>query len=610
VLPVFGRLLFADLGSGRLHDRQLASSAVRRFLGGKGLGIALLDELTPPGEDPLNPGNPLCFLTGPLTGTPFPTSGRFTVATRSPLTGLWLDSHSGGHFAQSLRRAGFDGIVFTGRADVPVYLWVHDGKAELREASGLWGQGVDETVSRLREKTDAQAHVASIGPAGENLVRFASIAIDRDADPWRAGMAGRGGAGAVMGSKNLKAVAVKGSKPVPLADDAAMKALSKDLLERVMKNPQVHSLRVLGTAALVEPMNRTGILPCFNFHKGFLENAHALNGANLRYYTKRDAGCFNCPIVCGRVMAADGRDVKVEYEALALLGASCGVTDVADVARAIAFCNDMGMDVISAGGVVAFAMDAASRGLLEDAPEFGDAAGQLRLLEAIARREGIGNLLAEGSRKAAEAMGTEASELAVHAKGLELPGYDPRSSWGMALAYATADRGGCHQRAWTVMPEIDGAVERFSAEGTARIVKSLQDDRAAAYSLVVCDFLPMETEDALKGLKAACGVELDESGYLEAGERAWNLARLFNLKHAGPEGIRDTLPPRLLREPLPMPSQGKTAVSLTPWDLKLMLDDYYSLRGWDNRGKPGEATLKRLGLAEGLRESILEKEGK
>ena len=615
---MFGRLLFVDLASGGVAERFLSGEAASRFLGGKGLGIALLEELTPASCDPLDPGNPLCFLTGPLTGTPFPTSGRFTVATRSPLTGLWLDSHSGGHFAHTLRRAGFDGVVFTGRADVPVYLWIDEGKVELREAKGLWGLGVEETVGHLRDETDPKAHVASIGPAGENLVRFASIAIDRDSDPWRAGMAGRGGAGAVMGSKNLKAVAVKGTKPLLMADEAAMKVLVKDLMERVMKSPGVHSLRVLGTAALVEPMNRTGILPCFNFGRGYLDDAHALNGANLRYHARRDAGCFNCPIVCGRVMPVDGRDVKVEYEALALLGASCGVTDVVDVARAIAVCNDMGMDVISAGGVVAFAMDASAQGLLDVAPgnggalpSFGDAAGQVALLEKIARRQGIGNLLAEGSRKAAEAIGGEAPELAIHAKGMELPGYDPRSSWGMALAYATADRGGCHQRAWTVMPEIDGAVERFSAEGTARIVKALQDDRAAAYSLVVCDFLPMETEDALRGLKASVGIDLDEAGYLEVGERAWNQARLFNLRHAGPGGLVDTLPARVLREPLPMPPQGKTAVSLTPWDLELMLDDYYSLRGWDAQGNPRESTLKRLHLAKRPQGSILnEREGK
>ncbi|NLI96513.1 MAG: aldehyde ferredoxin oxidoreductase family protein [Synergistaceae bacterium] len=604
---MFGKLLFVDLESGKFQDRFLTREAVARFLGGKGLGIALLDELAPSGCDPLDPENPLCFLTGPLTGTPFPTSGRFTVATRSPLTGLWLDSHSGGHFAQSLRRTGYDGIVFSGRADVPVYLWLQDGKAELREAAGFWGHGVDETVSGIRKETDPRAHVASIGQAGENRVRFASIAVDRDADPWRAGMAGRGGAGAVMGSKNLKAVAVKGTKPIPLADESGMKVLVKDLLGRVMNNPGVHSLRVLGTAALVEPMNRTGILPCFNFRRGYLENAHALNGANLRYHAKRDAGCFNCPIVCGRVMAVDGRDVKVEYEALALLGASCGVIDVVDVARSIAVCNDAGMDVISAGGVVAFAMDAASRDLLEEVPEFGDAAGQVRLLEAIARREGIGDLLAEGAWRAAMQLGMEAEDLAVHAKGMELPGYDPRSSWGMALAYATADRGGCHQRAWTVMPEIDGAVERFSAEGTARIVKNLQDERAAAYSLVVCDFLPMETEDALKGLEAAEGLEMDERGYLEVGERIWNLARQYNLRQAGSGGLADTLPPRILKEPLPMPPQGKTAVSLTPWDLQGMLDEYYVLRGWDAGGHPTASTLERLGIAGSPGESILKK---
>lgn len=603
---MFGRLLFVDLSSGKARERLLSGGAVRRFLGGKGLGIALLEELSPGNVDSFDESNPLCFLTGPLTGTPFPTSGRFTVATRSPLTGLWLDSHSGGHFAHTLRRAGFDGIVFTGRADVPVYLWIDEGKAELREAGDLWGLGVEETVGRVREKTGAGAHVASIGPAGENLVRFASIAIDRDSDPWRAGMAGRGGAGAVMGSKNLKAVAVKGTGRVPMADEARMKALSRDLTARVMANPGVHSLRVLGTSALVEPMNRTGILPCYNFRRGYLEDAHALNGANLRYHARRDAACFNCPIVCGRVMPVDGRDVKVEYESLALLGSSCGITDVAEVARAVAVCNDMGMDVISAGGVAAFAMDASAQGLLDEVPAFGDAGGQLRLLDAIARRQGVGNLLAEGAASAAETIGGEASDLPVHVKGMELPGYDPRSSWGMALAYATADRGGCHQRAWTVMPEIDGAVERFTAEGTARIVKSLQDDRAAAYSLVVCDFLPMETADALDGLEASSGIELDERGYLEVGERTWNLARLFNLRHAGPEGIKDTLPPRLLRESLPMPPQGKTAVSLTHWDLEMMLGDYYSLRGWDQHGRPRESTLRRLGIAGGSGGSIFE----
>ena len=612
VVPImFGRLLLVDLSSGRLGEGTVSGPAVSRFIGGKGLGIALLDELTPRGTSPLDPENPLCFLAGPLTGTPFPTSGRFTVATRSPLTGLWLDSHAGGHFAHVLRKTGYDGIVFTGRADVPVYLWLDEERAELREARGLWGLGVDETVGRVRAETAPKAHVASIGPAGENRVRFASIAIDRDSDPWRAGMAGRGGAGAVMGSKNLKALAVNGTKPIPMADEGTMRSIARDLAGRAMKNPGVHSHRVLGTAALVDPMNRTGILPCFNFTRGYLDNAHALNGANLRYHTKRDVGCFNCPIVCGRVVDSDGHDTKVEYEALALLGASCGVTDVMDVARSIAVCNDMGMDVITAGGVVAFAMEAAARGLLETAPpeealpSFGDAAGQVKLLEAIARRQGVGDLLAEGSRAAAEKLGGEAFRLAVHAKGMELPGYDPRSSWGMALAYATSDRGGCHQRAWTVMPEIDGAVERFTAEGTARIVKTVQDERAAAYSLVVCDFLPMEVEDALRGLKAAAGIELDEAGYLEAGERAWNLARLFNRKHAGPGGTEDTLPPRILDEPLPMPPQGKMAVSLTPWDLKMMLDDYYSLRGWDSQGLPRESTLERLGLAGTSRGPVL-----
>jgi aldehyde:ferredoxin oxidoreductase len=593
---LFGKLLQIDLSNKKISEINVEDDVVRNFLGAKGLGAYLLYTMLKSQTDPLSPDNLLMFLNGPLTGTSFPTSGRTTVVTKSPLTGLFLDSHAGGFFGPELKKTGYDGIVLKGASEKPVYLWINDGKVEIRDATHLWGLPVSETVKKIREDTDEKAHVASIGPAGENLVKFASITIDKDSDPWRAGIAARGGPGAVMGSKKLKAIAVKGSGKVKVYDEEKFKELSSKLNKKVTDNTFVHTRRVLGTSYWIDPMNRMGILPTRNFQSGYIENGYGLIGSNMKYYSKRDVSCYNCTIMCGKVLNVNGNDVKVEYEDIALLGSNNGITDVLDVAKALVLCNELGLDALSTGGTVAFAMECAEKGILKDAPEFGDAEGQRKLINDIAYKNGIGDLLSEGTKRASEKLGQNSTDFAINVKGLELPGYSPRSSWGMALAYATSDRGGCHQRAWTVRLEVDGVLKRFSTEGIAQFVKDVQDERAAAFSLVVCDFLPLSIDDFMSGLKYGIWVDLDETEYIKVGERIWNLVRLFNIREAGISRKDDTLPGRMFKEPLPMPPNGKEKVSLPREAFDKMLTEYYFIRGWNENGIPVEEKLVALGL--------------
>ncbi len=593
---MFGKLLHIDLSTQTTREQVVPGDVVARYLGGKGLGIYLQDTLMPPGTGALEPANPLCFLTGPLTGTPFPTSGRFVVTTKSPLTGMYVDSHSGGHFAPAVRRAGYDGIVVTGKASKPVYLWLDDGKVEFRDATAVWGKTVDGAVEAVRAETAPDARVAVIGPAGENGVRFATITVDKDSDKERAGIAGRGGCGAVMGSKNLKALAVRGTGTIPLEDETSFRKETSIIIKDMLAQDQSHIRRTVGTASLVEPMSRTGILPTRNFQQGFYNPIYGLTSSNLRYHTKRDVACAGCPMVCGKVLQADGVDTKVEYESIALLGSNNEIGKMEDLTRAVKVCNQMGMDTISAGGVVAFAMECSEKGMANNLPSFGDAEGQVKLLEQIADREGPGDMLADGVREAAKRMGGGSEHFAIHTKGMELPGYEPRATWGMALAYSTADRGGCHQRAWTVLGELDGDLPRFSTDGMALTVKTTQDERAAAYSLVVCDFAPYDQQRMLACLKYGIGLEMTEEEYVKAGERIWNHIRLFNIREAGISRAEDTLPPRMLKDPLPMPPRGEQTAAMTPEILGSMLDEYYKLRGWDSNGIPTEDAAKRLGL--------------
>lgn len=597
-----GKILRVDLTERRISTEKLDAEIAKKFIGGKGLGAKILYDSLKLGTDPLSPENILIFASGPLTATLAPTSARWAVVTKSPLTNIFLDCQVGGYFGAAMKLAGFDCIIMEGKADSPVYLWVHDGNAEILNAGDLWGKGCFETENTLKKRLGESAHVASIGPAGENLVRYSCISVDK----YR--QAGRGGAGAVMGSKNLKAVAVRSaSYKIEYADPEGFREAAKKALKVIRENSFIPLRRKYGTPIWVAPVNKAALLPTRNFRTGVFEKAENISGETMRdKIVVKDGTCYNCIIQCWKYTHVESGKYKVdelagpEYESIALLGSDCGVGSIEAVAHASMLCDDLGLDTISTGNSIAFAMECYERGLLtaEDTDglelKFGNADAEIEMVKKIAYRKGLGNLLAEGVRRASKKIGDGSERFAMHVKGLEIPGYDPRGAFGMALAYATSDRGACHQRAWTVRAEIEGKLEpRFSTKGRARFVKETQDERAMCFSLVLCDFAPLEVKHFVELLNKATGFNFTVEDYLKTGERIWNLTRLFNVR----EGITrkdDTLPPRFMEEPLP---EGVTKGQVVTKEmLDEMLDEYYALRGWDKNGVPTEEKLKELGL--------------
>jgi len=459
-----------------------------------------------------------------------------------------------------------------------------------------------------KEHDDQRLRIASIGQAGEKLVKFAMLAVDSHEQKERGGQAGRGGAGAVMGSKNLKAICVKGTGSVTYHDKEAFKKAVQVSMKKVMASPALKRRREYGTTGLILPMSSFGILPTRNFSTSTFEDAEGISGEHMKEaIVTGNKGCFSCPLMCGKqsyVKEGKYKGTEVEgpeYELLALMGSNCGITNVEAIARGAYLVDDLGLDGISTGVAISFAMDCFQHGVLtkEDLfgmeGSFGNEELYMKLIHAISHREGIGDLLAEGTREASYRLGQGTSEYAMHVKGMEIPGYDPRGSHGMAIAYATSDRGACHQRAWTVFNEIlADPPTNHSIEGKAKLVKDIQDERAACFSLVLCDFVPIDVEDFVDLLNAATGFGYTKEEYLKIGERIWNLARMFNVR----EGITrkdDDLPERL-KTPLPEgASEGK---AITNGMLTTMLDEYYIARGWNEDGIPTMEKLRELDLQE------------
>jgi aldehyde:ferredoxin oxidoreductase len=595
------KILKVNLTENKTGTAKLNEEDAQRFIGGKGLGAKILYDSLKSGVDPLSPENLLIFASGPLTATLAPTSGRWAVVTKSPLTGIFLDSQVGGYFGAVMKLAGFDCLIIEGTAEIPVYLWVHDESAEVVDARDLWGKGCFETERVLKKRLGGRVRAASIGPAGENLVRYACITVDM----YR--QAGRGGAGAVMGSKNLKAVVVQGAGDgIEYADPEGFRKATKKALRAIQSNHFIPLRRRYGTPIWVAPVNEAALLPTRNFKTGVFEHADEISGETMRdKLVVKDGTCYNCSIQCWKYTRVKSGKYKVkelagpEYETIALMGSNCGVNSIEAIAHANMLCDDLGLDTISTGNVIAFAMECAEKGLLNERDmdglrlRFGDADAEIEMVKKIAYRVGLGKILAEGVRKASKKIGG-GSKFAMQVKGMEIPGYDPRGAFGMALAYATSDRGACHQRAWTVRAEIEGALTpRYSARGRAKFVKQTQDERAACFSLVLCDFAPLEASHFVELLNKATGFDFTVAEYLKTGERIWNLTRLFNVR----EGVTrkaDTLPARFMEEPLP-DGVAKGQV-VTKKLLDEMLDEYYALRGWNKNGVPTEEKLKELGL--------------
>ncbi|MHA1978968.1 MAG: aldehyde ferredoxin oxidoreductase family protein [Candidatus Hodarchaeales archaeon] len=592
-----GKYLDVDLTTNKIQEKKLDYQEVKKWIGGKGLGAKILYDSLKPGIDPLSPKNILLLMTGPLSGTSVQTSGRWTVVTKSPHTGIFVDSHVGGKFGHKLKRSGFDYIVLKGKAAEPVYLEVTSENIDLHSANEYWGKGNYDTESLLKKKHD-KSEVSSIGPAGENLVSFANIVTDRTH------IAGRGGTGAVMGSKNLKAVVVNGTEKIEAKDPSKFKQLTRIFRKKVRENPGVKHRHEIGTVMWVKMANEAGFLPTRNFQSGVFEDADQISGERMRdEFVVGHTACYGCSIACGKKTSYKsgkfaGLEVDgPEYETTALLGSSCGLNDLGAIAKANEICDDLGMDTITGGGTVAFAMEATEKGILKqneiDNLNFGNDEAVHSLLLRIANREGIGDLFANGSLAAAKKLGHKSTEYAIQVKGLELAGVEPRGSWGMALAYSTSDRGGCHQRCWTPGAELSGTLKRFSFEGVPQFVKSSQDERAICYSLVLCDFVPFDVPEMVEMLNTATGFEYTPENYLLTGERIWNLTRLFNVR----EGITtsdDVLPKRFSQEQAPFGDPKGLLISEKA--LEASKAEYYDLRGWDTNGVPTSEKVGKLGF--------------
>jgi aldehyde:ferredoxin oxidoreductase len=611
-----GRYLRIDLTRAIPEWVPLPEDVLRRFVGGVGLATWLMHRECPCGIDPLAPEAPLIFGLSPLVGTPLTTSAKFAVVAKSPLTNRLNDALSSSHFALAAKRAGCDAIVLTSACAAPSVLLIDDGRIDLRPADNLWGLAAQDATDQLRQRIGPRFHVAAIGPAGENLVRYATISHDNR-------HAGRGGLGAVMGSKRLKAVVVAGTQRAELADPAGVAAAARDLSQRSF-GPATAKYRELGTVANLLTFNRLAALPTRNFQQSTFEGAAALSGEELNA-ARRVAreSCAACTIGCEHIYRVDSGQwtvdsgqnegasspstvhrpppttvsVRLEYETLFALGPLCGIADPDAVLRAAHLCDRLGLDTISAGATVAFAMECAEKGLLrEEGLRFGNADAVVSLLERVARREGLGDLLAEGTRRAAAAIGGEAPDFAPHVKGLEIPGYEPRALQTMALGFAVGSRGADHNRSSAYEVDFSARADRLrGSPGAATLAVETEDRAALMDSLILCKFLRGVFGDLFAEsadlLRPVTGWDVTADELRMAARRVVTAKKLFNVRE-GWTAAEDTLPRRFL-------SEGLAAGAALPRErLGAMVGAYYAARGWDDQGRVPPALIDELRLTD------------
>jgi len=592
-----GRFLHVDLTTGTHTWHALAESRLRAFLGGIGLGTSLLYEFASAGVDPLAPANPLIFVSAPLVDTGVTTTAKFAVVTKSPLTGFIADSLSSSFFALELKRIGVDALIITGAAAMPIYLKITESAVEVREATRLWEKSAGETEVAIREElADYELHIAAIGQAGERRVRFATISNEGR-------HAGRGGVGAVMGAKNLKAIALRGKCRVQVGDPRGVEEIAESLRHRSLSSVTA-KYRELGTVANLSVFHRLGVLPTRNFQRSTFEHAEQLSGETLSENRfSRVHGCASCTIRCERLFKAlSGEEQRLEYETLFALGPLCGIEKPEVVLQAAQLCDHYGLDTISTGGTIAWAMECAEKGLFLEAADYGLRFGNdealLKIIPAIAQRTGLGEVLAEGSKRAAAYVGGGAISLAMHVKGMELPGYEPRGLKTMALGLAVSPRGACHNRSGAYEADFSGQVDRLRAEASRGALVTASEDFAAVLdSLIVCKFLRKCFADfyceAADLVSKVTGWNFSAPEMRQVGERINTLKKLFNQRE-GWQPHDDWLPPRLLSEPL---STGVAqGVGLTPTELHEMIQGYYNARGWDETGFVPEEKRRELNL--------------
>lgn len=595
-----GKLLRVNLTDKTIKRENLNLEDAKKYLGARGLGTKYFMDEVDPKVEPFSPDNKLIFMTGPLTGTLATSGGRYEVVAKAPLTGTIGASNSGGHFGPELKYAGYDGIIFEGKSEKPVYLYINDDEVELRDAENLWGKTVFETTDMLLDVAGDDARVACIGPGGEKLVLFATVMNDKH----RA--AGRSGLGAVMGSKNLKAVVVKGSKSVEVAKPKEFLEICKKSRKMLKDHPVTGTgLPTYGTQILVNILNQSGALPTRNWRDGgIFEHAEETSGETLtEKYLVRNKGCFGCNMGCGRITRIpDGKFKSFgegpEYEAGWSYGADCGVRNLEAISKANFICNELGIDPITMGSTIACAMELYDKGILtreelgRDLP-FGDDEGIVEFTQMTGLREGFGDKMALGSYRMAELYGHP--ELSMSVKKQEMPAYDGRAVQGMGLEYATSNRGGCHVRGYLTSPEILGIPAKLDPLVTtdkATWLKTFQDLTAVVDSAGICLFTTfgIGLPEIAEMLRTAIGFECSDAEILQIGERIWNLEKLFNLE-AGFTKEDDRLPDRLLKEPMPAgPAKGLVN------ELDVMLKEYYEVRGWGEDSIPTEEKLNELAI--------------
>lgn len=618
-----GQYLRVNLTSGTISKLPLPLEWVENYLGGNGIGTRILWDEVPPEVDPLSPQNKLIVATGPLCGGAMPNSGRLEFIAKSPLTGMYGDANAGGHFGPELKYAGYDLIVFEGKAPEPVYLWVKDGVVELRSAAGLWGKGVFETEVLLKSLAkDPELKVAAIGPAGENLVRFASIQVTYRRSAARTGI------GAVMGSKNLKAIAVRGTGTIPVAKPDKLIQHSFYLHQVIRKNeffPGVHRYGTPGLVTLMQPMGR---FPTRNYQFGSFDGFEDIAGEQLRQdHINRDVSCFNCPVACDKVYEVTSGEYKgvlnasVEYETLNSLGARICNRNLPALLKGNEICDDLGMDTISAGGAIAFAFELAEKGIFLESHyegvslEWGNHHAMIELLQRMALRQGkLGNLLAEGTSHSAKFLGGDAPKYAMHVKGQDIAAQDGRAQQSMGLAHVTSSRGADHLKAFPVLDEtgypsegvrrygqeyMPELVEPLAVKHKGMLVKDGEDYGAIIDSVGTCKsggtfvMAAVYWQETADAIAYTTGMEMDVDRLKTIGERIYNLQRMYNAMH-GIDRKDDVLPWRFTM----MPSTSGNASGST-CRLDITLPDYYRLRSWDpESGLPTPETAARLGLSD------------
>ena len=592
-----GVFLNVDLTKSKATAEPYDESLALNFLGGRGFAAKILWDRLKTGTDPLSPENLLIFAAGPLTAIGLPNSGKLVVAAKSPLTGGYGDGNIGTLAAVHIRKAGYDTLIIQGKAQTPVILHIKDKTTEFLDAQDFWGKSAFETEERLRQKFGRTAGIVSIGQAGENLVRFATVVSQEG----RAG--GRPGMGAVMGSKNLKAIVIEGTSQIPLADPSEMRKLAADGYKEVLAKPLYSFWKRQGTMSTVEWSQENSVLPTFNYRQGVFSGAEGIGGFTMEKMKVGNRGCPQCNMTCGNVVKdSEGQDSELDYENVVMLGSNIGVGSLAQVACLNRMADAFGFDSISLGNVLGFAMEASEKGLIIEKVRWGDFEAIKALVNDIAYRRGLGNVLADGVRQAAATIGKGSSDWAMHVKGLEISAYDCHAAPGMALAYGTNSIGAHHKDAWLITWEIKAGRDSYDGGKVDFLIQTQLIRGGLFEALTVCRFpynsLGLGLDWYQKYLRAATGVEFSMERLNEISDRILNLMRAFWVREYGDKWSRnlDVPPMRWFKEPLTEGALKGSVLDLEKYNG--MLDAYYQKRGWNKNGVPTKETLERLGLAD------------